>query len=76
MKFPGQRKIKHTLPVNADNYFDAESVTFGHVNTYATGIDQNIVDITARVDDSVLNDFGLQKVCHSYCRIMKQLNSC
>ena len=61
MKFPGQRKIKHYFPVNADNRFDRESVTFGHVNTYVTGIDQNIVDVTARVDDSVLNDFGLQK---------------
>ena len=61
MKFPGQRKIKHYFPVNADNRFDRESVAFGHVNTYVTGIDQNIVDVTARVDDSVLNDFGLKK---------------
>ncbi|MTI12975.1 inosine/guanosine kinase [Sansalvadorimonas verongulae] len=61
MKFPGQRKIKHYFPVNADNRFDRESVAFGHVNTYVTGIDQNIVDVTARVDDSVLNNFGLKK---------------
>ncbi len=61
MKFPGQRKIKHYFPVNADNRFDRESVTFGHVNTYVTGIDQNIVDVTAQVGDSVLRDFGLQK---------------
>ncbi|WP_281646251.1 inosine/guanosine kinase [Parendozoicomonas sp. Alg238-R29] len=61
MKFPGQRKIKHYFPVNADNRFDRESVTFGHVNTYVTGIDQNIVDVTARIDESVLHDFGLKK---------------
>ncbi len=61
MKFPGQRKIKHYFPVNADNRFDRESVAFGHVNTYVTGIDQNIVDITAQVDDNLLAEFGLQK---------------
>ena len=61
MKFPGKRKIKHYFPVNADNRFDRESIAFGHVNTYVTGIDQNIVDITAHVDDSVLADFGLRK---------------
>ena len=61
MKFPGQRKIKHYFPVNADNRFDRENVSFGHVNTYVTGIDQNIVDVTAHVSDSVLQDFGLEK---------------
>ncbi|PVZ66705.1 inosine/guanosine kinase [Pelagibaculum spongiae] len=61
MKFPGQRKIKHYFPVNADNRFDRENVSFGHVNTYVTGIDQNIVDVTAHVSDSVLEDFGLGK---------------
>ncbi|CAM3842694.1 inosine/guanosine kinase [Parendozoicomonas haliclonae] len=61
MKFPGQRKIKHYFPVNADNRFDRESVAFGHVNTYVTGIDQNMVDITAQVDDAVLEEFGLLK---------------
>ena len=61
MKFPGKRKIKHYFPVNADNRFDQESVAFGHVNTYVTGIDQILVDITARVDDTVLADFGLTK---------------
>ena len=61
MKFPGRRKIKHYFPVNADNRFDRESMTFGHTNTYVCGIDQNIVDIYAHVDDSVLADFGLSK---------------
>ncbi len=61
MKFPGRRKIKHYFPVNADNRFDRESMSFGHTNTYVCGIDQNIVDIYAHVDDSVLADFGLAK---------------
>ena len=61
MKFPGQRKIKHYFPVNAGNRFDRESVAFSHVNTYVTGIDQNLVDITARVDDELLAEFELQK---------------
>ncbi|WP_067521258.1 inosine/guanosine kinase [Endozoicomonas ascidiicola] len=61
MKFPGRRKIKHYFPVNTNNRFDMESSVFGQTNTYACGIDQNLVDITARVDLSVLNDFGLDK---------------
>ena len=61
MKFPGQRKIKHYFPVKAGDRFDRESVAFGHVNTYVTGIDQNMVDITAQVDDSLLRDFGSAK---------------
>ncbi|WP_419536322.1 inosine/guanosine kinase [Endozoicomonas sp.] len=61
MKFPGRRKIKHYFPVNTHNRFDMESSVFGQANTYVCGIDQNLVDITARVDDSVLRDFGLDK---------------
>ena len=66
MKFPGRRKIKHYFPVNADNRFDLESTTFGHVNTYICGIDQNMVDIYAHVDESVLADFGLEKGCSQW----------
>ncbi len=61
MKFPGKRKIKHYFPVNADNRFDHESIAFGHVNTYVTGIDQSLVDITAQVTDATLAEFGLRK---------------
>ncbi|WP_263078954.1 inosine/guanosine kinase [Endozoicomonas sp. Mp262] len=61
MKFPGRRKTKHYFPVNADNRFDLESTVFGHVNTTVCGIDQNLVDITANVDTSLLSDFGLDK---------------
>ena len=61
MKFPGQRKSKHYFPVNAGNRFNRESLTFGHVNTYVTGLDQSLVDIIAHVDDSVLERFGLTK---------------
>ena len=61
MKFPGRRKIKHYFPVNTHNRFDMESTVFGQASTYVCGIDQNLVDITARVDDSVLRDFGLDK---------------
>ncbi len=61
MKFPGRRKIKHYFPVNTHNRFDMESTVFGQASTYVCGIDQNLVDITARVDDAVLRDFGLDK---------------
>nr|MDT0252424.1 inosine/guanosine kinase [Endozoicomonas sp.] len=61
MKFPGRRKIKHYFPVNTHNRFNIESSVFDQANTYVCGIDQNLVDITARVDDSVLRDFGLDK---------------
>lgn len=61
MKFPGRRKIKHYFPVNTHNRFDMESSVFGQANTYVCGIDQNLVDITARVDDSALRDFALDK---------------
>ncbi len=61
MKFPGRRKLKHYFPVNTNNRFDLESSVFGHVNTSVCGIDQNMVDIIAQVDESILNDFGLDK---------------
>lgn len=61
MKFPGRRKIKHYFPVNTNNRFDLESSVFGHINTTVCGIDQNLVDITARVDDALLRDFGLTR---------------
>lgn len=61
MKFPGRRKTKHYFPVNADNRFDLESAVFGHINTTVCGIDQNLVDIIAHVDATLLNDFGLDK---------------
>ena len=61
MKFPGRRKIKHYFPVNTHNRFDIESSVFGQTNTYVCGIDQNLVDITARADDALLRDFALEK---------------
>ena len=61
MKFPGRRKLKHYFPVNTNNRFDMESSEFGQTNTYVCGLDQNMVDITARFDESVLRDFGLDK---------------
>ena len=66
MKFPGRRKIKHYFPVNDGNRFDRESTTLGHVNTYICGIDQNMVDIYAHVDGSVLADFGLTKAASQW----------
>ena len=61
MRFPGRRKIKHYFPVNTHNRFDIESSVFGQTNTYVCGIDQNLVDITAQVDDALLRDFALEK---------------
>ena len=61
MKFPGRRKLKHYFPVHADNRFDRESTSFAHINTAVCGIDQNMVDIYAHVDEATLADFGLEK---------------
>ena len=61
MKFPGRRKLKHYFPVNTHNRFDLESSVFSHANTSVCGIDQNMVDITAQVDEATLRDFGLDK---------------
>ncbi len=61
MKFPGRRKIKHYFPVNTNNRFDKESSEFGHVNTSVCGIDQNLVDILAQVEEATLQEFGLEK---------------
>lgn len=61
MKFPGRRKFKHYFPVNADNRFNRENTIFGHIHTTVCGIDQNLVDVCAKVDDSLLQDFGLKK---------------
>ena len=61
MKFPGRRKYKHYFPVNTNNRLDRAGQSLAHINTYVTGIDQNLVDITAHVSESVLNDFGLSR---------------
>ena len=61
MKFPGRRKLKHYFPVHTHNRFDLESSVFSHINTNVCGIDQNMVDITAQVDKSILHKFGLKK---------------
>ena len=61
MKFPGRRKYKHYFPVDTDNRLDRTSQAVAHINTYVTGIDQNLVDITAHVSNSVLSDFGLPR---------------
>ena len=66
MKFPGRRKLKHYFPVNTNNRFDLESSVFGHVNTCVSGIDQNLVDIIAQVDESTLRDFSLDKAASQW----------
>ncbi|WP_434355967.1 inosine/guanosine kinase [Parasalinivibrio latis] len=61
MKFPGQRKSKHYFPVHARDPLlkarDEASLKRPHI----IGIDQTLVDIEAKVDDSFLEKYELSK---------------
>jgi inosine kinase len=62
MKFPGQRKSKHYFPVNARDLpllCQAEDVCLA--KTHVIGIDQTMVDIEAKVEDEVIERYGLSK---------------
>ncbi|UAA38405.1 inosine/guanosine kinase [Paraneptunicella aestuarii] len=62
MKFPGRRKHKHYFPIQEkilmnDNNESAQQLQSSHI----VGIDQVLVDIEAKVEDSFLNKYGLQR---------------
>ncbi|WP_018692964.1 inosine/guanosine kinase [Algicola sagamiensis] len=62
MKFPGQRKHKHYFPVDQKHPLTnkiSEDVVYKH--PYIVGIDQILVDITARVGTEFIEDFALEK---------------
>jgi inosine kinase len=60
MKFPGRRKSKHYFPVS-----DRGATPFvedpDDVPVYVLGIDQLLVDVSARVDESLLRDLAIPK---------------
>lgn len=60
MKFPGQRKSKHYFPVSHRDPILAKLTSQTDVvDTYICGIDQTLVDIIAKVDDELLERYGL-----------------
>lgn len=62
MKFPGKRKSKHYFPVNARDPLLQPAQTENEVSTsYIVGIDQTLVDIEAKVDESFIARYGLSQ---------------
>jgi inosine kinase len=62
MRFPGRRKHKHYFPVNArDPLFVYAGIGEPSARTHVVGIDQTLVDIDARVPDSLLARYELAK---------------
>ncbi|CAM3520588.1 inosine/guanosine kinase [Rouxiella silvae] len=65
MKFPGKRKSKHYFPVDAhdpllrDSMLQAMQPESDTSASYIVGIDQTLVDIEAKVDDEVIERYGL-----------------
>ncbi len=61
MKFPGKRKTKHYFPVSEETRTPLERNLVERGRVYVVGIDQLIVDIEARVDESYLLQYDLIK---------------
>ena len=62
MRFPGRRKHKHYFPVHArDPLFRHAGIVEAAAKTHVVGIDQTLVDIDARVPESLLERYELAK---------------
>ncbi|MBE0363179.1 inosine kinase [Pseudoalteromonas ulvae UL12] len=62
MKFPGRRRHKHYFPVEAKDPLTNQLQQDNKLkNNYIVGIDQIVVDIEAKVENSFLAQFGLQR---------------
>jgi len=62
MKFPGQRKSKHYFPVHArDPLVTQIKINKKMTRTHIIGIDQTLVDIEARVPESIIEKYQLSK---------------
>ncbi|XOV81436.1 MAG: inosine/guanosine kinase [Aestuariibacter sp.] len=59
MKFPGRRKHQHYFPVNNKNIDFVKPQRIPFKQSYIVGIDQILVDIEAKVEDSFLQKYGL-----------------
>jgi inosine kinase len=62
VRFPGRRKHKHYFPVNArDPLVAPKSPDEAKSKTHVVGVDQTLVDIDARVPESLLTRYELAK---------------
>ncbi|TVL07898.1 inosine/guanosine kinase [Shewanella algae] len=62
MKCPGQRKSKHYFPVKTRDPLLAQLTQQPQpFSTWISGIDQTLVDIEAKVEDELLQRYGLPK---------------
>ena len=62
MKFPGRRQQKHYFPVDNKNPLTNKLNEKSQlIRNYIVGIDQVLVDIEAKVDQSFLDEFDLQR---------------
>ncbi|MBM4359081.1 MAG: inosine/guanosine kinase [Deltaproteobacteria bacterium] len=62
MRFPGRRKHKHYFPVHQrDPLFRHAGLDRPTTKTHVVGLDQTLVDIDARVPESLLERYGLAK---------------
>lgn len=62
MKFPGRRKHKHYFPIQEKNLLDEKNEQIQLLQScHIVGIDQVLVDIEAKVEDSFLDKYGLQR---------------
>ena len=59
MKFPGKRKSKHYFPVSARDPLLQPTQHEVEEGCWVVGIDQTLVDIEAKVDDTFLARYGL-----------------
>ncbi|MCM2277353.1 MAG: inosine/guanosine kinase [Oligoflexia bacterium] len=61
MKFPGKRKSKHYFPVTEKGRIAFGSDAEKSHPVYVVGIDQLLVDVEARVEESFLSELGIPK---------------
>ncbi|RYE88127.1 MAG: inosine/guanosine kinase [Myxococcales bacterium] len=62
MRFPGRRKHKHYFPIHArDPLFQHAGIESSKARTHVVGVDQTLVDIDARVPESLIERYGLPK---------------
>ena len=62
MKFPGRRQHKHYFPVENKNPLTNQMEDEQKLaRSYIVGIDQILVDIEAKVDDSFLDEYNLKR---------------
>lgn len=61
MKFPGKRKTKYYFPIEAKGRIPFDNDFSAPGNVWVVGMEQLLVDIEIRVEDSFLEKFGIPK---------------